>query len=160
MDQEVKEASLATIAVLVACFGDVLKESLKDCFPILVQRLTNEITRMSALRAITRIANSPLRVDLVHTFVLILCLSLGRSFMLWWLFALQSPILEVCVKELCTFLRKDSQALRHETALTLEALVSSLSCDCCRAALRTRVLTPDWLPRGSRSCRFAATAGG
>jgi hypothetical protein len=35
----------------------------------------------------------------------------------------QSPILEVCVKELCTFLRKDSQSLKHETALTLEALV-------------------------------------
>ena len=58
---------------------------------------------MSALRAVTKIANSPLNIDL-------------------------SPILESSIRELCTFLRKDSQALKHETVVTLEALVRRCCC--------------------------------
>ena len=68
MDQEVKEASLSTLAILIASFGDVLSDKINDCLPVVMQRLSNELTRLSALRAITKIASSPLQIDLT-TFI-------------------------------------------------------------------------------------------
>lgn len=100
MDMEAKEASITSMAVLIARFGDAVQGKLQECLPVLGQRLQNEVTRMPALRALATIARSPLRIDL-------------------------SLILQPSLEQLCTFLRKESQSLRHETALTLNALMGS-----------------------------------
>ncbi len=56
------------------------------------------MTRLCALRAVARIAHSPLRLDL-------------------------SPVLLPAVETLSRFLRQQSPTLKHETVRTLEALV-------------------------------------
>jgi len=64
VDQEVKEAAILSMAVILALFGDVLPKAVNDCSSILLERLTNELTRLPALRAIGRIAHSPLKLDI------------------------------------------------------------------------------------------------
>ena len=43
MDQDVKDASLTTLSLLLAHFGDLLKPHLTECFPLLLARLGNEV---------------------------------------------------------------------------------------------------------------------
>jgi hypothetical protein len=43
MDQDVKDASLSTLSLLLAHFGDLLKSHLNECFPLLLARLGNEV---------------------------------------------------------------------------------------------------------------------
>jgi cullin-associated NEDD8-dissociated protein 1 len=98
VDQEVKESSMYTMSSLLASFGDLLKDKLSTVLPVLVDRLGNELTRIPALRATTKVANSPLKLDL-------------------------SSIASQSVTVLSAFLRKESQTLKHETAICLEALI-------------------------------------
>ena len=58
VDQEVKERAIVCMGQVVACMGDSLEEGLQlaECMPIFVDRLRNEITRLTTVRAITQIA--------------------------------------------------------------------------------------------------------
>lgn len=49
---------------IIANMGDVLETELVTCLPIFMERLRNEVTRLSSVKALTMIAASPLRVDL------------------------------------------------------------------------------------------------
>lgn len=64
IDQEVKERAIACMGQILAHLGDVLHEELPVCLPIFLDRLKNEITRLTTVKALTCIAASPLRVDL------------------------------------------------------------------------------------------------
>ncbi|VVC90545.1 unnamed protein product [Leptidea sinapis] len=64
MDQEVKERAIATCGQLICHFGDFLQTELPVCLPIFLERLRNEITRLTTVKALTKIASSPLRIDL------------------------------------------------------------------------------------------------
>ena len=64
VDQEVKDRAIACMGQIIANMGDVLKSELETCLPIFMERLRNEVTRLSAVKALTMIAGSPLRVDL------------------------------------------------------------------------------------------------
>lgn len=97
VDQDVKEASLSAVASIISCFGDVLKAEVPHCLPVITGRFSNELTRMSALRAISEIARSRLDIDM-------------------------SPA-HPSLAALCEVLRKDSQSLRHQTLETLCALI-------------------------------------
>ncbi|WOL01566.1 cullin-associated NEDD8-dissociated protein 1 [Canna indica] len=97
-DQEVKECAISCISLVISTFGDNLQRDLPACLPILVDRMGNEITRLTAVKAFAVIANSPLRIDL-------------------------SCVLEQVVSELTTFLRKANRALRQATLGTLNSLV-------------------------------------
>ncbi|KAL5647982.1 hypothetical protein ACJX0J_042337, partial [Zea mays] len=66
------------------------KGELPACLPILVDRMGNEITRLTDVKAFSVIANSPLRIDL-------------------------SCVLDHVVSELTAFLRKANRALRQAT---------------------------------------------
>jgi cullin-associated NEDD8-dissociated protein 1 len=116
VDQETKEASLATMAAIVAKFGDELSEKLGAVLPIIMQRLSNELTRLSALRCITKMAQSPLNIDL-------------------------SLILNNIIDELLVLLRKDSPALRHDTVMTLISLLKSRNSAQLNPAYYTKLLT-------------------
>ncbi|KAL9325468.1 hypothetical protein ACSQ67_006113 [Phaseolus vulgaris] len=97
-DQEVKECAISCMGLIVSTFGDHLIAELPACLPVLVDRMGNEITRLTAVKAFAVIAASPLRVDL-------------------------SCVLEHVVAELTAFLRKANRALRQATLGTLNSLI-------------------------------------
>lgn len=69
VDQEVKERAIACMGQIIANMGDVLNNELNVCLPIFLERLRNEVTRLSAVRALIMIAGSALRVDLTPILV-------------------------------------------------------------------------------------------
>ncbi|KAF3321511.1 cullin-associated NEDD8-dissociated protein 1-like protein [Carex littledalei] len=99
-DQEVKESAIACMSLVISTFGDSLQRELPACLPILVDRMGNEITRLTAVKAFSVIASSPLKINLVS-------------------------VLEQVISELTAFLRKANRALRQATLGTLNSLVVS-----------------------------------
>ncbi|KAL9353697.1 hypothetical protein Peur_051667 [Populus x canadensis] len=97
-DQEVKECAISCMGLVISTFGDNLKTELPVCLPVLVDRMGNEITRLTAVKAFAVIATSPLRIDL-------------------------SCVLENVIAELTAFLRKANRALRQATLGTLNYLI-------------------------------------
>ncbi|XP_037491157.1 LOW QUALITY PROTEIN: cullin-associated NEDD8-dissociated protein 1 [Jatropha curcas] len=97
-DQEVKECAISCMGLVISTFGDNLRTELPACLPVLVDRMGNEITRLTAVKAFAVIASSPLRVDL-------------------------SCVLEHVISELTAFLRKANRALRQATLGTLNSLI-------------------------------------
>lgn len=55
IDQEVKERAITCMGQVVTSLGDYLQDQLAECMPIFVDRLRNEITRLTTVRAITLI---------------------------------------------------------------------------------------------------------
>ena len=49
---------------IITNLGDNLGAELGNCLPIFLERLRNEITRLTTVKALTMIADSPLRIDL------------------------------------------------------------------------------------------------
>lgn len=98
VDQEVKDRAIACMGQIIANMGDALKTELNTCLPIFMDRLRNEVTRLSSVKALTMIASSPLRVDL-------------------------SPILPDVIPALGSFLRKNQRPLKLHSLSLLETLV-------------------------------------
>ncbi|XP_038208414.1 cullin-associated NEDD8-dissociated protein 1 [Zerene cesonia] len=115
MDQEVKERAIATCGQLICHFGDYLQNELPVCLPIFLERLRNEITRLTTVKALTKIASSPLRIDL-------------------------RPILSDAVPILGSFLRKNQRALKLSTLVLLDTLVQNYS-NAISIELLSKVLT-------------------
>eukprot|EP00250_Pteridium_aquilinum_P018481 c24109_g1_i1 orf=324-4016(+) len=101
-DQEVKECAIYCMGLVIAILGDHLKRELGTCLPVLLERLRNEITRLTAVKAFATIAESSLKIDL-------------------------SSVLEQVIIELTTFLRKANRALRQASLYTLNALLAAYS---------------------------------
>ncbi|XP_060552206.1 cullin-associated NEDD8-dissociated protein 1-like [Ruditapes philippinarum] len=98
IDQEVKERAISCMGQIIRNLGDVLSSELKECLPIFLERLKNEITRLTAVKALTMIAGSPLKIDL-------------------------RPILTDGIPILASFLRKNQRALKLSTLACLDVLV-------------------------------------
>lgn len=69
VDQEVKERAIICMGQIISNLGDVLNAELVICLPIFLERLRNEVTRLSAVKALITIAGSPLRVNLTTILV-------------------------------------------------------------------------------------------
>ena len=54
IDQEVKERAIGCMGQIVATLGDLLSAELPNCLPIFYERLKNEITRLTAVKALVR----------------------------------------------------------------------------------------------------------
>jgi len=102
IDQEVKERAISCMGQIIAHLGDSLQQELASCLPIFLDRLKNEITRLTAVKALIAIASSPLRIDL-------------------------RTILTDCLPVLSSFLRKNQRALKLSTLLLLDTLVKNYS---------------------------------
>ena len=100
IDQEVKERAISCMGQMICNLGDCLTSELRDCLPIFLERLKNEITRLTAVKALTMIAGSPLKIDL-------------RS------------ILDEGIPILASFLRKNQRALKLSTLTCLDVLVKN-----------------------------------
>ena len=101
-DQEVKEAAILCVGILLSTTGDQLKEELPQCLSLLIDRLRNEITRLTAVKSISMVAESKLAIDL-------------------------SSVLEADMSELITILRKANRPLRQASLTTLGGLINGPS---------------------------------
>lgn len=102
IDQEVKERAISCMGQIICNLGDVLQVELQTCLPIFLDRLKNEITRLTTVKALTKIAGSPLMIDL-------------------------GPILSESMPVLASFLRKNQRALKLSTLTLLDTLVKNYS---------------------------------
>lgn len=100
IDQEVKDKSISCMGQILASLGDSLTEELPSCLPIYLDRLKNEITRLTAVKALILIAASPLRLDL-------------------------SLLLNEAMPLLSTFLRKNHRGLKLSTLSCLDTLIQN-----------------------------------
>uniref|UniRef100_A0AAQ5YXA9 TATA-binding protein interacting (TIP20) domain-containing protein n=1 Tax=Amphiprion ocellaris TaxID=80972 RepID=A0AAQ5YXA9_AMPOC len=99
IDQEVKERAISCMGHMVCHLGDHLGAELQGVLAIFLERLKNEITRLTAVRTITLISASPLKTDL-------------------------TSILPEALSVLGSFLRKNQRALKLGTLACLTALVT------------------------------------
>ncbi|KAF2884604.1 hypothetical protein ILUMI_21568 [Ignelater luminosus] len=99
IDQEVKERAISAMGQIISNLGDSLQDELPVCLPIFLDRLKNEITRLTTVKALTKIAASPLCIDL--------------------------PIINEAVPVLGSFLRKNQRALKLSTLLLLDCLIKN-----------------------------------
>ncbi|KAH8410584.1 hypothetical protein KR009_005701 [Drosophila setifemur] len=102
VDQEVKERAIACMGQIIANMGDMLVNELAFCLPIFMERLKNEVTRLSSVKALTLIAASSLRIDL-------------------------TPILHDVLPALGTFLRKNHRALKLHSLDLINKIVINYS---------------------------------
>ncbi|KAH8244135.1 cullin-associated NEDD8-dissociated protein 1 [Drosophila bipectinata] len=102
VDQEVKERAIACMGQIIANMGDLLKNELPVCLPIFMERLKNEVTRLSSVKALTLIAASSLHIDL-------------------------TPILHDVLPALGTFLRKNHRALKLHSLDLINKIVINYS---------------------------------
>mgnify|MGYP002803523298 FL=1 len=100
IDQEVKERAISCMGQILHSLGDELSFELRTCLPIFLERLRNEITRLTTVKAVTLIAGSPLKIDL-------------------------SIILPETMPVLATFLRKNHRALKLATLNALDVLITN-----------------------------------
>ncbi|KFV55793.1 Cullin-associated NEDD8-dissociated protein 1, partial [Tyto alba] len=115
IDQEVKERAISCMGQIIYSLGDHLSTDLQPTLKIFLERLKNEITRLTTVKALTLIASSPLKIDLRPI--------LGEGF----------PIL-------ASFLRKNQRALKLSTLTALDILVKNYS-DSLKPAMIESVLT-------------------
>ncbi|KAM8995332.1 cullin-associated NEDD8-dissociated protein 1-like isoform 1-T1 [Ara ararauna] len=102
IDQEVKERAISCMGQIIYNLGDHLSTDLQPTLKVFLERLKNEITRLTTVKALTLIASSPLKIDLRPI--------LGEGF----------PIL-------ASFLRKNQRALKLSTLTALDILVKNYS---------------------------------
>jgi cullin-associated NEDD8-dissociated protein 1 len=114
-DQEVKERAIACMGQIIANMGDVLQVDLVFCLPIFMERMRNEVTRISSVKALTMIAASPLRIKL-------------------------APILNDVIPALGSFLRKNQRALKLNSLTLLDTLVNHYSTGFEPMLLQTAIL--------------------
>jgi len=100
IDQEVKERAITCMGQVISSFGDNMSQQLKTSLPVLVDRLKNEITRLTCVKALINIANSPYKLDL-------------------------SPLLPTAFPILASFLRKNQRALKLGTLSLLDVLAKN-----------------------------------
>ncbi|XP_012948000.4 cullin-associated NEDD8-dissociated protein 1 isoform X2 [Anas platyrhynchos] len=102
IDQEVKERAISCMGQIIYNLGDHLSTDLQPTLKIFLERLKNEITRLTTVKALTLIASSPLKIDL-------------------------RPILGDGFPILASFLRKNQRALKLSTLTALDILVKNYS---------------------------------
>lgn len=105
LDQEVKERAITCMGQLVNKFGDVMRdENLNEALSILVERLKNEITRLTSIKAFIMIASSPFRINF-------------------------APYLNTAIPILAGFLRKNQRTLKTNSLILLDTMVKKYDSD-------------------------------
>lgn len=102
IDKDVKEAAIESMGVYISILGNATKKETGNALPILLERLKNEITKLTTSRTFSLIATSKQHVDL-------------------------SGVLKGVIEELGAFLRKTNRALRQGGLITLSDFVLNYS---------------------------------
>ncbi|KAG9510927.1 Cullin-associated NEDD8-dissociated protein 1, partial [Fragariocoptes setiger] len=98
IDQEVKERAISCMGQVIATFGDHMGDELANALPLLMSRLNNEITRLTCVKALITITNSPLNISLDRLF--------PEAFLI-----------------LASFLRKNQRSLKLSTLVLLDSTI-------------------------------------
>lgn len=104
LDQEVKERAITCMGQLINTFGDVMQADLNVALALLVDRLKNEITRLTSIKAFTMIASSPFKINF-------------------------APYLGTAIPILADFLRKNQRTLKISSLILLDTLVKNYGDD-------------------------------
>ncbi|XP_033878913.3 cullin-associated NEDD8-dissociated protein 1-like [Acipenser ruthenus] len=115
IDQEVKERAISCMGQIICNLGDQLGGDLQPTLKIFLERLKNEITRLTTVKTLTLIAGSSLKIDL-------------------------RPVLSEGVPILASFLRKNHRALKLMTLIALDIIIKNYS-DCLKPAMIESVLS-------------------
>ena len=100
-DQEVKECAITCMGLLVFHLADHPSVNLPQVLPLLLERMRNEITRVTAVKTFALLA-SQTQLDIKLT-----------------------TVLQPTVAELCTFLRKSNRPLRQASLTALNTIISN-----------------------------------
>ncbi|MGH0183975.1 UNVERIFIED_CONTAM: hypothetical protein FKN15_013747 [Acipenser sinensis] len=114
IDQEVKEQAISSMGQIICNLGDQLGGDLQPTLKIFLERLNNEITRLTTVKTLTLIAGSSLKIDL-------------------------RPVLAEGVPILASFLRKNHRALKLMTLIALDIIIKNYS-DCLKPTMIESVL--------------------
>ncbi|KAJ3020912.1 Cullin-associated NEDD8-dissociated protein 1 [Thoreauomyces humboldtii] len=108
VDLEVKEHSIVALSGLISQAGDLLPSDqiTTVVIPLLIERLKNELTRLTTVRVLKSIADSPLFENQASTGAIDL-----------------TPILPEAMSELTSYLRKSHRQLRVASLQCLETLI-------------------------------------
>lgn len=98
IDLEIKERSMICMGQIISTFGDKMEDELPVAFEMFFERLNNEATRLTTVKALTKVAKSPLDISLDKIF--------PRAFV-----------------TLSSFLRKNSRQLRLSSLILIETVV-------------------------------------
>lgn len=98
IDKDVKEAAIESMGIYISILGNTTKKETSQALPILLERLKNEITKLTTSRTFSLIATSKEHVDL-------------------------SGVLKGVIEELSTFLKKSNRALRQAGLISLSDFV-------------------------------------
>ena len=105
LDQEVKERAITCMGQLINTFGDLMQiNNLNDALSLLVERLKNEITRLTSIKAFIMIASSPFKINF-------------------------APYLGTAIPILAGFLRKNQRTLKISSLILLDTLVKNYGSD-------------------------------
>lgn len=104
-DQEVKECAIETMGLTICHLGDACAEALPGTMPVLLERLRNEITRITAVKTFALLAAAKLDAKLSSPLN-------------------GSTVLQAVVAELASFLRKSNKPLRQASLSALEVIVT------------------------------------
>lgn len=102
VDIEIKERAITCMGQVIATFGDKMTERLEEALEMLHDKLSNESTRLVCIKALIKIANSPLNISLNTLF--------PRAF-----------------ATLAPFLRKTSRPLKINTLILIDNIVKRSS---------------------------------
>lgn len=103
IDQGVKERAITCFAYVIVYIGDFLSaDQLRSSWPVLIEHLCNEITRLPTVRALTLIVESPLNLDL-------------------------QTILTETVPILSSYLRQNHRTLKMNTLTCLRSMIKIYS---------------------------------
>ncbi|KAI9103255.1 armadillo-type protein [Phlyctochytrium arcticum] len=111
IDLEVKERAIMALGVIISQAGDLLPgEQIRGvAFPLLVDRLKNELTRLTTVRVITSIAESPLADTEAKQNI-----------------SLQTVLPDI-IPEIASYLRKSHRQLRVASLQSLETIIRRYS---------------------------------
>jgi len=115
IDQEIKDCAITVSGKLLAHLGDLLgPDRVNSVLTVLRKRLENEVTRISALRALMHASKSPLAIDL-------------------------SSVLPAVLGDMAGFLKQQSRTLKQTTLMALTTILDS---DASRGAATTSLVDP------------------
>lgn len=98
VDLEIKERAISCMGQLIATFGDKMPDSLPVALNLILEKLGNESTRLTAVKALIKIADSPMPMSL-------------------------NCIFPKAFNTLATFLRRNSRPLKISTLILIENIV-------------------------------------
>lgn len=98
VDVEIKDRAISCMGQIIATFGDKMVDQLPDALEMLHERLNNDTTRLTCVKALIKIANSPCNMSLNCLF--------PRAF-----------------TTIAPFLRKSSRPLKISTLILIENVV-------------------------------------